>query len=108
MSSETSVADDDRTPSLGDVLDAMTAIDGPAVTASEVGIVLGCSSDTARRRLAELLDQGLVENQRKGGQLLWWRPGRETVESTDAVDRYEPVAGPETNALELIESNDGE
>lgn len=109
MSSETpsdALADDDREPSLRDVLEAMEAIDGPGVTASEVSIVLGCSADTARRRLNELFEQGMVKNQRKGQQLLWWRPGRERVEKRETVNRYEPVDGPETNAIELIESGE--
>lgn len=109
MSSETpsdALADDDRKPSLRDVLGAMDAIDGPGVTASEVAIVLGCSDDTARRRLDELFERGLVENQRKGRQVLWWRPGRAHVETTDAIDRYEPVDGPETDAVDVIESGE--
>jgi len=107
MSSETPpdvLADDDREPSLRDVLDAMEAIDGPGVTASEVGIVLGCSADTARR-LTELFEQGLVKKQQKGQQLLWWRPDDDQVENREAVDRYEPVEGPETDAVGLIESS---
>jgi len=109
MSSETpsdALADDDREPSLRDVLDAMAAIDGPGVTASEVGIVLGCSDDTARRRLGELFERGLVKKQQKGQQVIWWRPDRERTAEKAAVDRYEPVEGPETNASTLIESGD--
>lgn len=102
------VADDDREPSLRDVLAAMDAIDGPGVTTSEVRIVLGCSDDTARRRLDELFDQGLVEKQRKGRQLLWWRPEKEQLADRAAVERYEPVDGPETDGVELIESDDSD
>lgn len=109
MSSETpsdALADDDREPSLRDVLEAMDVIDGPGVTASEVSIVLGCSADTARRRLNELFEQGMVKNQQKGQQVLWWRPNGERVEEQEAVDRYESVDGPETNAVTLIESGE--
>lgn len=109
MSSETppdALADDNREPSLQDVLDAMEVIDGPGVTASEVSIVLGCSVDTARRRLNELFERGLVKNQQKGQQFLWWRPGQERMEEKEAVDRYEPADGPETNAVNLIESSE--
>lgn len=109
MSSETpsdALADDDREPSLRDVLEAMGAIDGPGVTASEVGIVLGCSDDTARRRLKELFEQGMVKKQQKGQQVLWWRPGKERKEEREAVDRYDPVEGPETNAVKLIEAGE--
>jgi len=109
MSSETpsdALANDDREPSLRDVLEAMAAIDGPGVTASEVAIVLGCSDDTARRRLGELFERGLAKKQRKGQQVLWWRPDREQTEEKAAVGRYEPVDSPETNATTLIESGD--
>lgn len=109
MSSETppdALADDDREPSLGDVLEAMEAIDGPGVTVSEVGVVLGCSDDTARRRLTELSERGMVKHQQKGQQILWWRPDRKRKEETEAVDRYEPADGPETNAAELIERSE--
>lgn len=109
MSSETpsdALADDDREPSLRDVLEAMEAIDGPGATVSEVSIVLGCSADTSRRRLAELFEQGMVKNQQKGQQVLWWRPARKRVEEREAVDRYDPVDGPETDAVKLIESGE--
>lgn len=100
------LADDNREPSVSDVLEAIGQIDGPGVTASEIGIVLGCSQDTARRRLEELSREGYVQNQKKSQQTLWWRPDRERKQERDAVSRYSPAEGPETNAVELLESSE--
>lgn len=100
------LADDDREPSLNDILDAMDLIDGPGVTASDIGIFHGCSDDTARRRLQELFELGKVERQKKGQQTLWWKPERERIREREAVTRYEPVDGSETDAVSLIEASE--
>lgn len=56
-----------------DVLGVFDAVDGPAITSADVTDVLGCSREVARKRLAELHEQGRVERRKSGRTVLWWR-----------------------------------
>jgi len=98
-------ADENREPSLQDTLDAVQSMDSPGVTTTDVRIILGCSSDTARRRLNTLFEQGYVDYRETNQQTLWWETDREDREERGAAKHIEPVDGPETNAVELIEAN---
>lgn len=101
-------ADDNRDPSLHDTLDAVRSMDSPGVTVTDIKIILGCSADTARRRLETLFEQGYVTRRKTGQQTLWWEAGQEP-EKSEPPQHLEPVDGPETDAVELIEAgNDDE
>jgi predicted ArsR family transcriptional regulator len=73
---------------LGAVLDVFDRVDGPVVTSGDVADELGCSRETARRKLAELHEQGSVERRTTAGRVVWWLadPGapRETRETSAA------------------------
>ena len=101
-------ADDDREPSLPDTLNAVESMDGPSVTTTDVSIILGCSTDTVRRRLETLFDQGHVERRKTSQQTLWWETEREHTEERGAAARLDPVKGPKTNAVDLIEASEDE
>lgn len=98
-------ADDNREPSLRDTLDAVRNMDSPGVTTTDVRIVLGCSPDTARRRLGTLFDEGYVNQRNTGQQTLRWDAEREPSEERNAATHVEPVSGPGTDAVELIEAS---
>ena len=99
-------ADDNRDPSLRDTLDAVRSMDSPGVTTTDIRIILGCSADTARRRLDTLFEQGYVEYRQTGQQTLWWDTDSETQDEQGAAKTLQPVDGPETNAVTLTEANE--
>lgn len=104
--SQEEFADDERDPSLRDVLQAMGNMDSPGVTATDIGVILGCSPDTARRRLRELADAGRVEHRSTGQQTLWWDLEDERHEEYGVVAETKPVDMGETDAVELVESGE--
>lgn len=64
-----------ETVSLDDVLDAMRTSTAPFVTNHDVADALGCSSETARRKLAALHEAGDIERRKVGGNaVVWWVP----------------------------------
>jgi len=100
--------DDDRQPSLRDTLDAVRSMDGPGVTTADISVILGCSTDTARRRLEELFEDGYVNRRKTGQQTIWWEVDREARDERGAAKRLDPVDGPDTDAVTLIEAGDDE
>lgn len=46
---------------------------GPVVTTGDVASITGCSSDTARRKLERLHDQGNVCRRKTAGRVVYWR-----------------------------------
>ncbi|MDZ7687983.1 MAG: FaeA/PapI family transcriptional regulator [Halobacteriales archaeon] len=56
-----------------DVLDALRSMDDTVVTAKEVAEAVGCSSDSARQKLVELHEDGVVERKEVGARaVVWW------------------------------------
>lgn len=98
-------ADDNRESSLRDTLDAVQSMDSPGVTATDVSVILGCSPDTARRRLNTLFEQGHVDRRKINQQTLWWEIDPEHTEERGAAEHLDSVEGPKTNAVELIEAS---
>jgi len=101
-------ADDNREPSLRDTLDAVQNMDSPGVTTTGIRIILGCSADTARRRLDTLFEQGYVDYRKTGQQTLWWVTDTKDREESGAAKALDPADGPKTDAVELIEAGDNE
>ena len=69
--------DDDGTYAEMATVDAVLAVlrtaDDPVLTASEVAEAIGASSETARRKLTELHDQGRVKRKDVGARaVVWW------------------------------------
>lgn len=100
----TNAPDDNREPSLQDCLDAVLRMDTSAVTTTDVRILLGCSESAAHRRLTELFNEGILQRRDTEQQTLWSLTDGEKLERSFAD--LEPVAGPETNAVELIEASE--
>lgn len=84
---------------VGDVLGVFEAVRGPVVTASDVADELGCSAETARRKLASLREEGVVDTRTAGRTALWWRTaaGRGDIDPSDPFWDAEPATpdGPE-------------
>lgn len=56
-----------------DVLGVFDVVDGPVVTTGDVARELGCSRETARRKLDELHDRGRVGKRKTAGRLVYWK-----------------------------------
>jgi hypothetical protein len=63
-------------PTVGgdDVLDVLTAVDGPVVTTADVADALDVSRETARRKLNALVDDGALAKRKTAGRVVFWRP----------------------------------
>lgn len=60
-----------------DVLIAVRDVESPFVTVGDVAEVIGCSRETARRKLTELHDSGDIERRNIGSSaVVWWVPDR--------------------------------
>ena len=62
-----------------DVLGVFEAVDGPVVTSTDVGDVLGISTESARQHLNELVAEGPLRRRKTGRTVVYW-----TVETTDS------------------------
>jgi hypothetical protein len=59
--------------SLADVLGVFDEVEGPVVTTGDVAEATGCSSDSARRKLGRLYDQGRLGRRKTAGRMVYWR-----------------------------------
>jgi predicted transcriptional regulator len=58
-----------------DVLDVMRTSTAPFVTNGDVANAVGCSTETARRKLTALADAGDIERRKVGANaVVWWIP----------------------------------
>jgi predicted ArsR family transcriptional regulator len=84
-----------ETVSLGRVLDAVASHPDPTVSAREVGEMLGCSTDAARKKLIQLHEDERIERKKVGGRsVVWWladdaSPAREERDLEDVIDALE-------------------
>jgi hypothetical protein len=78
---------------LADVISVVRESDSPVVTAKEVGETLDCSAESARQKLLELRDQGLVARRQVGaGAVVWWLDADEPIqETTGEIDPDDPL-----------------
>jgi biotin operon repressor len=67
-----------------DVLGVFELVRGPVVTSGDVADALDCSRETARRKLRELKERGVVDHRKTAGRVVWWRTDPEA--STDDGD----------------------
>lgn len=67
--------------------------DEPVKTAKEVGQEIGCSSETARQKLLELRDRGVVKRKKVGaGAVVWWLVCESAVsEEPEEIDSEDPL-----------------
>ena len=92
-----------------DVLDVFEMVDGPIVTSGDVAEVLGCSRETARRKLRTLDSRGVVASRKTAGRVVWWRtdPPHDTsitqVRPADPFWSLEPGASGTSTTSERVD-----
>jgi predicted ArsR family transcriptional regulator len=64
-----------------EVYEVFDTVRGPVITAGDVAEVFDTGTETARRRLRQLNEDGRVEKRETRKRVLWWRSG-----DGDAVD----------------------
>jgi predicted ArsR family transcriptional regulator len=103
-----------ETTTVEDVLEIFDEVRGPVVLSADVADALGCSRETARRKLDELHDGGDVDRRKVSRRVVYWRPhGREATVADGEVrgnaettlDDSEPVERIPTE--EFAEDEDG-
>lgn len=82
------------TVTLEDALSVFDAVEGPVVTSGDVAEYTGCSRDSARRKLEQLHEQGVVGRRKTAGRVVYWRYETEPT----AVDPSDPFWETETFA----------
>lgn len=92
---------------LDDVVGVFEAVAGPVVTSGDVAEALGCSRETARRKLRALEEGGRVAGRKTAGRVVWWRtPERPSVQGIDPDDpfwEFEPGASGESDVSENVD-----
>jgi predicted ArsR family transcriptional regulator len=64
-----------ETATIDAVFDVLVNADDPVLTANEVAEAIGVTSETARRKLTELSEQGRVKRKDVGARaVVWWAP----------------------------------
>ena len=85
-----------ETVTLEDVLETFDHVRGPVILSADVADRLGCSRETARRKLATLYDRGDVDRRKVARRVIYWRvdepdassgPQGRVRTSTGAADR---------------------
>ncbi|MEF8774513.1 MAG: hypothetical protein V5A37_07330 [Halobacteriales archaeon] len=61
-----------ETTTLADVLAVFDSVDGPVVTSADVADATGCSRDSARRKLDQLVERGRVASRKTAGRVVYW------------------------------------
>jgi predicted ArsR family transcriptional regulator len=61
-----------ETATLDAVLGVFENVRGPIVTSADVADALGCSRDTARRKLAALHREDRIDRRETAGRVVWW------------------------------------
>jgi predicted ArsR family transcriptional regulator len=78
------------------VLGVFADVEGPVVTSGDVADALGCSRETARRKLRQLHQEGRISQRKTAGRVVWWltddtggdtfTSGRDTITAAEAAD----------------------
>lgn len=93
-----------------DVLAVFERVTGPVVTSGDVAEALGCSRETARRKLRALEERGRVASRKTAGRVVWWRAdARPDVALVDPDDpfftRTTYEAGTSTDTSERVDEH---
>lgn len=64
------------------VLDALESIEEPVATATEIGDVIGCTGQAARKKLHQLHENSSVERKKAGARAVVWWPANHEREET--------------------------
>lgn len=96
-----------ETVTLDDVLGVFATVEGPVVTSGDVADALGCSRETARRKLRALERRGHVEGRKTAGRVVWWLeegPDRARgIDPADPIWTLEPGASGEADVSERVD-----
>lgn len=57
---------------LDDVRGVFESVEGPIVTSGDIADALDCTTQTARRKLKQLREQGVVGSRLAGRTTVWW------------------------------------
>ena len=58
-----------------DVLGVFDAVEGPVVTTTDVGDVLGITTEAARGKLNDLVGEGVLRRRKTGRTVVYWQTG---------------------------------
>jgi len=85
-----------ETVTLDAVLDTFDHVDGPVILSADVADRLGCSRETARRKLETLYDRGDLDRRKVSRRVIYWRDEQGENAATTAVsdDTAEPTPAP--------------
>ncbi|AEN07949.1 hypothetical protein Halar_0014 (plasmid) [halophilic archaeon DL31] len=66
------------------VLEEFDAVDGPVILSADVADALGCSRETARRKLQQLYERGDLDRRKVSRRVIYWRAERDGFDTADA------------------------
>lgn len=96
-----------ETVALDDVLGVFEAVRGPVVTSGDVAESLGCSRETARRKLRTLEERGHVASRKTAGRVVWWvvdaREPPRGIDPDDSLWEFEPGSSGESDVSERVD-----
>lgn len=69
------------------VLEVFAVVEGPAATSSDVAEHLECSTEAARQKLRDLVDEGMLARRKTGRTVLYWRAGGDESELSSEIGR---------------------
>jgi len=67
------------------VLDVFDDVDGPVILSADVADALGCTRETARRKLQALHDRGVLDRRKVSRRVIYWR-AEDAARDADTVD----------------------
>jgi len=82
-----------ETIGLDDVREVFDAVDGPVILSADVADTLGCSRETARRKLNELYERGDLDRRKVSRRVIYWEPEEDAGGATDTA-RADPDPTP--------------
>jgi len=88
-----------ETVTIDRVRQVFTTVAGPAVTSADIASELGVTAETARRKLNEFHNQGMLGKRKTAGRNIYWlQPAGDVtdINPEDPVWRTDPVSGDET------------
>lgn len=71
------------------VLDVFDDVDGPVILSADVADALGCTRETARRKLQALYDRGVLDRRKVSRRVIYWRP-EDAARDAEAADTAQP------------------
>jgi hypothetical protein len=97
-----------ETITLDDVLEVFDAVDGPVILSADVADELGCTRETARRKLGALYERGDLNRRKVSRRVIYWRPETATSASRDAARADADLLPTETPADTVALESAGE